>query len=188
MLLHSQTTALLSPPLCHLLSSIIAPFHSIPLLYSFLPSSTPLFLSSSSLTPLSSSLPSSSSSLSLPSFQPLSLPPLLLPLLLPFLLPLPSIALPPSFPPSLLPSLLPSLPPSPLYPLRKLKVSPSNAFGADVRSLRPTGFTFVLLPAEGPEPSTQPLLPMIQKGERGRVREGGRVREREGYVEGEREG
>jgi hypothetical protein len=32
---------------------------------------------------------------------------------------------------------------------RKLGVLPSHAYGADVRSLKPSGFTFVLLPAEG---------------------------------------
>ena len=31
---------------------------------------------------------------------------------------------------------------------RKLHVSSERAFGADVRALRPVGFTFVLLPAE----------------------------------------
>jgi hypothetical protein len=33
--------------------------------------------------------------------------------------------------------------------IHALGVSPTNAFGADVRSLKPSGFTFVLLPAEG---------------------------------------
>ena len=66
---------------------------------------------------------------------------------------------------SLLPSLFsplpsPSLSPlsSPSYPAacddddrqlcRKLQVPAERAFGADVRALRPVGFTFVLLPAE----------------------------------------
>jgi hypothetical protein len=43
-------------------------------------------------------------------------------------------------------------------------VQPSSAYGADVRSLRPSGFTFVLLPAEGPDPPGDDLLPMLKPG------------------------
>ena len=34
-----------------------------------------------------------------------------------------------------------------------------------MRSLRPKGFSFVLLPAEGPEPSSEQLLPMLETGD-----------------------
>ena len=43
---------------------------------------------------------------------------------------------------------------------------PTQAFGADVRSLRPQGFTFVLLPAEENIPSGDALLPMLENGKK----------------------
>ena len=43
---------------------------------------------------------------------------------------------------------------------------PTQAFGADVRSLHPQGFTFVLLPAEENIPSGDALLPMLENGKK----------------------
>jgi len=55
----------------------------------------------------------------------------------------------------------PPPPAPPLLPPPREQVPPERAYGADVRALHPQGFTFVLLPAEGPAAPTEPLLPMI---------------------------